>query len=155
MHITFFLTAIPYPYRFKAWLLRLYGAKIGKGVVLKPRLNIHLPWKLEVGDNTWIGEEASILSFEKISIGNNVCISQRAFICAGNHDFRQPSMTYRNAPIVLKDGCWIGSSVFIGPGITIETDTIVMAGTVVSKSLPANSIYKGNPSIYIKPRWND
>lgn len=151
--MTFFLSSLPYPTSFKCFLLRLFGARIGKGVVIKPRINIHFPWKLQVGDHVWIGEEVLILNFEKVSIGSNVCISQRAFLCGGNHDFRDPSMPYRNGVIILEEGCWVGASCFVGPGVTIGTDTVVAAGSVVTSTLNPNGVYKGNPAMYIKNRW--
>lgn len=151
--ILFFLSSVPYPSGFKSKLLVLFGAKIGKGVVIKPRVNIHFPWKLEVGDHVWIGEEAFLLNFELLSIGNNVCISQRAFLCGGNHDYKQPSMPYRNGPIVLENGCWVGANVFVGPNVVIGTDTIVCAGSVITQTLENNGIYKGNPVVFLKNRW--
>jgi len=149
----FFLSSFPFPNGFKTSVLRWFGAKVGSGVIIKPRVNIHMPWKLNLGDNVWIGEEVFILNFESTFIGNNVCISQRAFICGGNHDYLDPTMPYRNGPIMLKDGCWVGASSFIGPNVTIGTDTIVTAGSVVTRSLEANGIYRGNPSAFIKARW--
>jgi len=151
--VVFFLTAIPYPNTLKRKLLMLFGAKVGKGVIIKPRVNIHFPWKLKIGDNVWIGEEASLLNFELLTIGDNVCISQRAFLCGGNHDFKQPQMPYRNGRITLMDGCWIGASVFIAPGVVVGTDSIVTAGSIISSSIESNGIYKGNPLEYIKARW--
>ena len=152
--ILFFLNPIPFPQKFKAFLLRLFGAKVGKGTVIKPRVNIHMPWKLEIGDNTWIGEEAFILNFEPIKIGSNVCISQRAFLCGGNHNYRDPAFGYRNGPITIEDGAWIGACCFVGPCVTVGSDTIVAAASVVTTSLNTNGIYKGNPAKFIKPRWN-
>lgn len=149
----FFLSAFPYPSGLKKKLLVLFGAKVGRGVVFKPRINIHFPWKLEIGDNVWIGEEASLLNFEKLTIGNNVCISQRAFICGGNHDFRKPSMPYRNSPIILEDGCWIGAGCFISAGITVGVDAVVTAGSVVTFNLNPNGIYRGNTLSYVNERW--
>lgn len=151
--IIFFLSAVPYPSKFKVIILRFFGAKIGAGLVLKPRVNIHFPWKLIIGDNVWIGEEAFLLNFEKLTIGNNVCISQRAFLCGGNHDYKVPSMPYRNGIITLQDGCWIGAVSFIGPNVIIGTDTVVSANSVVPKSLAENGIYSGNPIQFIKNRW--
>ncbi|WP_163400501.1 WcaF family extracellular polysaccharide biosynthesis acetyltransferase [Flavobacterium fluviatile] len=150
---TFFLTAIPYPSSWKCSFLRFFGAKIGKGVVIKPRVNIHFPWKLIIGNHVWIGEEVFLLNFELQSIGDNVCISQRSFLCGGNHDYKIPSMPYRNGPITLKNGSWIGASCFLGPNVTIGTDTVISAGSVVTKSLPENGIYRGNPIEFIKERW--
>ena len=151
--IIFFLTALPFPNALKKKLLVLFGAKIGTGVVIKPRVNIHMPWKLVVHDHVWIGEEVFILNFEKVVIGNNVCVSQRAFLCGGNHDFRTPSMPYRNGSIILNDGCWVGASVFVGPNVVIGTDSVVTAGSVVTSSLNSNGIYRGNPALEVNRRW--
>lgn len=151
--IWFFLSAIPYPSKFKVFLLRIFGAKVGKGTVLKPRVNIHFPWKLEIGNYVWIGEEVFLLNFEKISIGNDVCISQRAFLCGGNHDYKTSSMPYRNGPIKLENGCWVGAGVFVGPNVIIGVDSVVNAQSVITKSIPENSIYGGNPAKFIKNRW--
>ena len=151
--VLFFLSAFPYPSGFKVILLRLFGAKLGKGVIIKPRVNIHFPWKLTVGDDVWIGEEAFLLNFEPLVIGNNVCISQRAFLCGGNHNYKMPSMPYRNGSITLEDGCWIGANCFIGPNLIIGVDTVVSAGSVVTKSLSSNGVYRGNPVQFVKNRW--
>jgi len=151
----FFLSPIPYPYRLKVFLLKIFGAEIGKGLVIKPRVNIHFPWKLEIGDNVWIGEEVFILNFEKVIIGNNVCISQRAFLCGGNHDYKQIDMPYKNGEIKLNDGCWIGACSFIAPNVIVGVDTVVAANSLVSKSLQENSLYGGNPVVFKKNRWHD
>ena len=113
-----------------------------------------MPWKLEIGDYTWIGEEVFILNFELVKIGTNVCISQRAFLCGGNHDYTSPDFRYRNAPITVESGVWIGACCFVGPGVSIGADTVISAGSVVTKSLDANYIYKGNPPQVIKTRWD-
>jgi putative colanic acid biosynthesis acetyltransferase WcaF len=155
--MAFFLTAIPFPSSLKSRLLRLFGAKVGNGVVIKPRVNIHMPWKLVVGNNVWIGEEAFLLNFDRLTIGNNVCISQRAFICGGNHDYRTPSMPYRNGPIVLENGCWIGASCFVGPGVTVSVDAVLTAGSIITTSVAANGVYRTNehPPVRIKDRWKE
>jgi putative colanic acid biosynthesis acetyltransferase WcaF len=151
--IFFFLSAFPYPSKFKCWLLRHFGAKIGQGVIIKPRVNIHFPWKLEIDNHVWIGEEVFLLNFELLKIKSNVCISQRAFLCGGNHDYKVPSMPYRNGPITLEDGCWVGANVFVGPNVTIGIDTVISAGSVVTKSVERNGIYHGNPLKFLKNRW--
>ena len=153
--MVFFLSAFPFPNFVKIKLLRLFGAKIGGGVTIKPRVNIHFPWKLEIGNDVWIGEEVFILNFENAIIGNNVCVSQRAFLCGGNHDFKQPAMPYRNGTINLLDGAWVGASCFVGPGVTIGIDTVVTAGSIVTGSLEGNGIYRGNPAVFIKSRWTN
>jgi len=149
----FFLSAMPYPNALKKALLQLFGAKVGSGVIIKPRVNIHFPWKLVIGNDVWIGEEAFLLNFELLTIGDNVCVSQRAFLCGGNHDYRIPEMPYRNGPITLMDGCWIGANVFVSPGVTVGVDSIITAGSVVTADVAENGIYKGNPLSYIKARW--
>ncbi|HEY1194871.1 WcaF family extracellular polysaccharide biosynthesis acetyltransferase [Flavobacterium sp.] len=151
--VVFFLSAIPYPSKFKVFLLKVFGAKVGKGLVIKPRVNIHFPWKLIVGDNCWIGEEVFLLNFELLTIGNNVCISQKVFVCGGNHDYKDPTMPYRNGVIVLEDGSWVGASSFVGPNVKIGINTIVSVGSVVTKSLPENGVFSGNPLQLVKERW--
>ena len=148
-----FLTAFPVPSALKRAVLRLFGAKIGNGVVIKPRVNIHLPWKLEVGDFTWIGEEALILNFEPVTIGAHCCISQRAFLCTGNHDYSRPEMPYRNLPISVEDGAWIGAQVFVAPGVTIRSEAVITAGSVVTKTQPEAAVCGGNPCKPLKFRW--
>ncbi|WP_405410833.1 WcaF family extracellular polysaccharide biosynthesis acetyltransferase [Maribacter sp. Asnod1-A12] len=150
----FFLTAIPYPSSFKIWILKTFGAKIGNGVVIKPRVNIHFPWKLNIANNVWIGEEAFLLNFEPLIIGNNVCISQRSFLCGGNHNFKNPSMPYRNGPITLKDGCWVGACSFIGPNVTIGVDTVVTVGSVVTQNIGDNLVTSVIPTNFVKQRWS-
>lgn len=152
--VVFFLSAIPYPSKFKVFLLKAFGAKIGKGLVIKPRVNIHFPWKLVVGDNCWIGEEVFFLNFELLTIGNNVCISQKVFVCGGNHDYKDPTMPYRNGVIVLEDGSWVGAASFVGPNVKIGINTIVSVGSIVTKSLPENGVFSnGNPLQLVKERW--
>lgn len=148
-----FLSPWPFPSRFKCSVLRLFGARIGKGVVIKPRVNIHFPWKLDIGDFAWIGEDVFILNFEPVAIGVHCCISQRAFLCTGNHDYRQPEMPYRNAPITVEAGAWVGAQVFVAPGVTIGTEAVISAGSVVTRNQPERMVCGGNPCGPIKPRW--
>lgn len=151
----FFLSPLPWPMGLKRSLLSVFGAKLGTAVVIKPRVNIHFPWKLTVGDNSWIGEEVFILNFEPVQIGSHVCISQRSFLCGGNHDYRCPDFRYRNGPITVKDGAWIGASTFVAPNVEIGSNSVTTAGSIVTKSLPGNHICSGNPCIPIKLRWPD
>ena len=149
----FFLSPLPWPSPFKCALLRLFGATIGKGVVIKPRVNIHFPWKLNVGDFAWIGEEVFVLNFEPVTIGAHCCISQRAFLCTGNHDYRQPEMPYRNQPIIVEEGAWVGAQVFVAPGVTIGAEAVITAGSVVTKNQPERMVCGGNPCVPTKSRW--
>ena len=149
----FFQSPLPWPRSMKRALLRWFGAKVGKGVVIKPRVTIHFPWKLQIGDYSWVGEEVFILNFEPCIIGSHCCISQRAFLCGGNHDFRASDFKYRNGPITIDDGAWIGAQTFVGPDIEVAKECVITAGSVVTKSLPEKMIYSGNPCQPIRPRW--
>lgn len=148
-----FLTPLPVPSRLKCAILRLFGARIGKGVVIKPQVKIHFPWKLTVGDFAWIGEEVFILNFEPIIIGAHCCISQRTFLCGGSHDYRKPEMPYRNKPIKIEDGVWLGAQVFVSPGVTIGSDAVIATGSVVTTNQPPGMVCGGNPCVPIKDRW--
>ena len=90
---------------------------------------------------------------EPIIIGAHCCISQRAFLCTGNHDYRQVSMPFRNRPIVVEDGAWVGAQAFVGPGVTIGAEAVVAAGSVVTRTLPRGMRCAGNPCAALGPRW--
>lgn len=151
----FFLSPLPWPAAWRSTIARAFGAKIGKNVYIKPRVNIHFPWRLTVGDHTLIGEEVFILNFCPVQIGEQCCLSQRAFICTGNHDYRDPLFPYRNAPITLGDGVWIGAQAFVGPGVVIGDEAVITAGSIVVGALPGNTVCSGNPCVPQKPRWKD
>jgi putative colanic acid biosynthesis acetyltransferase WcaF len=151
--IIFFLSSIPWPRFLKSSILRLFGGRVGRGVYWKPRVNIHIPWRIEIGDHALVGEEVIILNFEDVRIGTQACISQRAFICTGNHDFTDVRMRYRNRPISIGDGAWIGAQVFVAPGVVIGEECVVTAGSIVVKSLPNGMICSGNPCVALKHRW--
>lgn len=153
--MAFILNAFPWPQGIKHFILKLFGAKIGIGVVIKPRVNIHFPWKLTIEEYAWIGEECFILNFEPVIIGAHACVSQRTFLCGGNHDFRSPNFEYRNAPIQIGTGTWVGAQTFVGPGIEIGSNSVVAAGSIVTKSLPSNRICSGNPCTVKSNRWKE
>ncbi len=117
-------------------LLRAFGARVGEGVHIRQGVRVHWPWKLEVGDRTWIGEGAWLLNLEPISIGADACISQEALLCCGSHDYRDVSFGYRNAPIRVGDGAWVAARATVLPGVTIGEGAVVGAGTVVSQDVP-------------------
>jgi putative colanic acid biosynthesis acetyltransferase WcaF len=150
----FFLSSLPWPNSLKVLLLRAFGARIGVGVRIKPRVNIHLPWNLAIGDHSWVGEEVTILNFEVVTIGSHCCISQQVYLCTGNHDYRDPAFAYRNAPIRLQDGVWLGALSFVAPGVNVGVDAVATAGSVVTTDLPAAMICSGNPCTPQRPRWS-
>ena len=136
----------------KRAVLRLFGARIGIGVTIKPQVKITFPWKLTIGDHVWLGEECWLLNLERIVIGNNVCISQRAFLCTGSHNYKSPTFDLIVKPITLADGCWVGASAWVGPGVTVGTHAVLTAGSVATKALEPWGIYRGNPAVSIKQR---
>jgi len=137
---------------FKRFWLKVFGAKIGKGVVIKPNVNIKYPWKLIVGDHVWIGENVWIDNLDTITIGNNCCLSQGVLLLCGNHDYTSSSFDLMVKPIVLEDGAWIGAKAIVCPGVTVGTHAVLSVGSVATKNLEPYGIYSGNPASRIKER---
>lgn len=146
----FFVNPLPWPYPLRVALLRLFGARIGREVVIRWDVNISFPWRLAIGDYVWIGEGVMILSLAPVTIGSNVCVSQRAFLCTGSHDFRSKTFDLQTKPITIGDGCWIAAQAFIGAGVEIGAASVVSAGSVVTESVPSNSLVRGNPATVTK-----
>ena len=131
----------------KVAALRLFGAKIGEGVVIRSRVNVSFPWRLTVGDHVWIGDEVIILSLAPVTIGSHVCISQRAFLCTGSHRFHSESFDLVTKPIVIEEGCWVAANVFVAPGVTLKRGTFCTGGAVVLKSAGPDQVLMGNPAM--------
>lgn len=136
----------------KIWLLRLFGAKIGRGLVIKNNVTIKFPWKLTLGDNVWLGENCWIDNLDHVTIGSNVCISQGALLLTGNHDYTIYNMPYRNAPIRIEDGAWIGAKAVVCPGVTAHENSILTVGSIATKEMEKDGIYQGNPAQKIRER---
>jgi putative colanic acid biosynthesis acetyltransferase WcaF len=136
----------------KRSVLRAFGAEIGCNVTIKPKVSITFPWKLVVGDHVWLGEECWLLNLERVVIGNHVCISQRAFLCTGSHDYKRVTFDLIARPITLEDGVWVGAGGWIGPGVTLGAHAVLTAGSVTSTNLAANGIYRGNPAVLVRSR---
>ncbi len=136
----------------KVGLLRLFGAKIGEACVIKPSVNIKYPWKLIMGNYVWLGENAWIDSLAEVKIGNNVCISQGAFLLCGNHDYKKVSFDLMVMPITLKDGSWVGAKSTVCPGVTMEEGSILSVGSIATSNTEANGIYQGVPAVKVKER---
>ena len=136
----------------KIALLRMFGAKIGKGLVIKNNVIIKSPWNLVVGDSCWLGEGCWIDNLDRVFIGGDVCISQGAMLLTGNHDYAVASMPYRNAAIHIEDGAWIGAKTVVCPGVTVHGNAILTVGSVATRDMEANGIYQGNPAVKIRVR---
>lgn len=138
--------------RVRVWLLRAFGAHIGQGVVLKPGLNVKYPWNIRIGDHTWIGEGAWLDSLAPIEIGSNVCISQGAYLCTGNHDWSDPHFGLIVKPIVVEDGAWVGAKALLAPGAHLASHAVLTAASLLSGPSEPFGIYTGNPAIKVKTR---
>ncbi len=144
--LAFFQLPLPLPSRFRCVLLRLFGAKIGQGVVIRGGVKISFPWRLTVGDYVWIGEEVMILSLAQVTIGSNCCISQKAFLCTGSHRFDRVGFDLLTKPIVIHDGSWVAANVFVAPGVEIGPNSMCVAGSIVLKNVPPSITVMGNPA---------
>jgi putative colanic acid biosynthesis acetyltransferase WcaF len=134
------------------FLLKLFGAKIGHNVVIKPWVKIKLPWQLELNDHIWLGENCWIDNISKITIGSNSCISQGALLITGNHDFSKVSFNLISKPIILEEGSWIGASAIIAPGVRVGKGAVLTLGSVAINELAPMTIYVGNPAHPVKTR---
>jgi putative colanic acid biosynthesis acetyltransferase WcaF len=133
-------------------LLRLFGARIGNGVVIKPSVSVKYPWHLVIGDHCWIGEHVWIDNLTTVRIESNVCISQGAYLCTGNHDWTDPHFGLMIAPIHLGEGSWAGAKSILTPGSLLGRGAIAAAGAVITGVVPDLEIYAGNPAIFVKKR---
>ncbi len=132
--------------------MRLFGAKIGHGVIIKPCVNIKYPWFLQIGNNVWIGENAWIDNLTNVQIGNNVCISQGAYIFTGNHNYKKQTFDLMIDPIIIEDSVWIGAKAIVCPGITLKSHSVITVGSVVTKDTEPYKIYRGNPAEAFRER---
>ncbi len=131
---------------FRVFLLRLFGAKMGTGVTIKPNVNIKYPWHLNMGSDIWIGENVWIDCLVPITIGSNVCLSQGAVLLTGSHNYKKTTFDLITAGITLEDGVWIGAGAMVSPGVTAATHSVLTGGSVATTNLEAYSVYQGNPA---------
>lgn len=148
----FINTYLPLPISLKVAILRLFGAKIGNKVVVKPGVNIKYPWLLHVGNEVWIGEQVWIDNLSEVYIGNNVCLSQGALLLTGNHDYSRSTFDLTTRPITLADGVWIGARSVVCAGVRCESHAVLSVNSVATRSLDAYGIYQGNPAVWVRQR---
>ncbi len=151
-NVLFFVSPLNPSSGLKTWLLKCFGARLGKGVVIKPSVNIKYPWKLSIGNHAWIGEKVWIDNLACVHIGSSVCISQGAMLLTGNHDYKKTTFDLIVQPITIEDGAWIGARSLVGPGVVVETHAVLAAQSVASKNLSAYKIYRGNPAVLVRER---
>jgi len=151
-NIFFLKTMLPFPSRIKIKLLRMFGAKVGQGVVIKPDVNIKYPWFLEIGDDCWVGEGVWIDNLAPVKMGSNIVLSQGAYLLTGSHDYKKENFDLMLAEIVLEEGVWIGAKATVCPGVTCNTHSVLAVGSVATKDLEAYKIYQGNPAVLKRER---
>jgi putative colanic acid biosynthesis acetyltransferase WcaF len=148
----FVLPTPQYMFGWRRFALMLFGAKIGKRVLIRPGVRVTYPWNLTIGDYVWIGDNVTLYSVAEISIGSHSVISQEAYLCAGTHDYRDISFRFVSTPIRIAGECWIAARAFIGPGVEIGHASVIGAGSIVMKSVDARTIVAGNPAKLIGTR---
>jgi putative colanic acid biosynthesis acetyltransferase WcaF len=139
-------------YGLKRWLLRVFGASIGAGVIVKPRVRVKYPWKLTIGRDSWIGEDVWIDNVDTVSIGTDCCVSQGAYLCTGNHDWTDPRFGLVARPIIIGDAVWLGAKTLVGPGVVIGEGAVLCAGSVMVSNAVPWGIYSGNAAVLVKRR---
>jgi putative colanic acid biosynthesis acetyltransferase WcaF len=125
----------------RRWVLRLFGARIGREVVIKPGVHVKFPWRLSVGDHSWLGENVWIDNVGDVAIGSNVCISQGAYLCTGSHDWSHANFALIVRPITVGDGAWIAARSVVGPGVAVGEGAVLALGAVASGNLIPWTIY--------------
>lgn len=133
-------------YGWRRFLLRLFGARIGKSVIIRPTVRVTYPWKLIIGDYAWIGDNVELYNLGQIQIGSHSVISQRSYLCTGSHDYQSTDFAIYSRDIVVEDSCWIATDVFIAPGVRVGTGAVIGARSSLFENAAPGCIYIGNPA---------
>lgn len=149
---TLFRWSPQFLYGWRRFLLRRFGAKIGEGVLIRPTVEVTYPWKLTIGDYSWIGDHAALYTLGEIEIGDNACISQHCYLAGAGHDYSKPTFDMVDKKITIEPEAWLATRVFVAPGITVGRGAVVGACSVVLKDLPAMMICAGNPAKPLRER---
>lgn len=149
---TLFSGSPQFLYGWRRIILRLFGAEIGKNVIIRPSVKVTYPWKLKIGDYAWIGDNVELYTLGEITIGKNAVVSQKSYLCTGSHDYHAEAFDIYAKPIVVEDEAWVATDVFIAPGVTIGRGAVIGARSSVYKDMPKGMICTGSPAIPIKPR---
>lgn len=149
---TLFACSPQFAYKWRNLLLRSFGAKIGKNVIVRPTVRITYPWKLTIKDNAWVGDYVDLYTLGDITIGKNAVVSQKSYLCTGSHDYQSEAFDIYAKPIVIEDEAWVATDVFIAPGVTIGKGAVIGSRSSVYKDMPESMVCIGNPARPIKPR---
>jgi putative colanic acid biosynthesis acetyltransferase WcaF len=149
---TLFAFSPQFMYGWRRWLLRLFGARVGQGVLVRPSAKVTYPWKVSIGDFSWIGDDVVLYSLGEIEIGDNAVVSQRSYLCAASHDYTQPNFPIYDLKVCIGSQAWLATDVFVAPGISIGKGVVVGARSSVFQDLPDMTVCVGNPAKVIKFR---
>lgn len=136
----------------RSFLLKCFGAHVGKGTHIYPGVKIWAPWNLVLMDECGIASGANLYSQGKISIGKRSVISQGVYLCAGTHDYTKKGFPLITKPINIGNYAWVAAEAFVHPGINIGDGCVIGARSVVTKSMPAWMVCTGHPCKSIKER---
>ncbi len=139
-------------YRWRAWLLRRFGATLGRNCRLRRTVTVEIPWHLSLGDDVSIGDRAILYCLGPVRVGDRSFLSQHAHLCAGSHDYRSNDYPLLRPPITIGTDCWIAADAFVGPGVTVGDRSVVGARSAVFKDVHPATIVGGNPARVLKPR---
>ncbi|OZV70815.1 WcaF family extracellular polysaccharide biosynthesis acetyltransferase [Winogradskyella aurantia] len=152
VHFFLFKPSPQFLYGWRRFLARSFGAKIGKNVLLRPSVQMTYPWKVSIGDNSWIGDEVVLYSLGNIDIGSNSVISQRSYLCTGSHDYTDVSFPIYENQIKIGNECWIATDVFVAPGVVIGDRAVIGSRSTVLKGVEEGTVNIGSPCRMIKKR---
>lgn len=155
-HLVWTMLFRPWPRRlgnaWRAWLLRLFGARIGRGGLLSPSMRVMQPWELVLGDFVAVGEGVHFYNFARVEVGSMSVISQDCYLCTGTHDYTDTRMPLVVRPIKVGGDVWLAAGVFVHPGVEIGSGAVIGAKSVVAKSMPPWMVCAGHPCRPIKER---
>jgi len=149
---TLFGCSPQFMYGWRCFLLRLFGAEIGRNVLIRPSVRITYPWKVKIGDWSWIGDDAVLYSLGDIEIGDHVVISQRSYLCAAQHDYQVESFDMVEKKIMIMSEAWIAADVFVAPGVTVGSGAVIGARSSVFSDMPMKMVCYGSPAKPVSPR---
>ncbi len=149
---TLFALSPQFMFGWRRWLLKLFGAKVGQGVLVRPSVKTTYPWKVTIGDFAWIGDDVVLYSLGEIEIGANAVVSQRSYLCAASHDYTKPDFPIYAKKVCIGAQAWLATDVFVAPGVTIGEGSVVGARSSVFHDLPPLMVCVGSPAKPIKPR---
>lgn len=147
-----FHTSPQFMFGWRRYLLRLFGASIGRGVLIRPSARVTYPWKLSIGEYAWIGDHVDLYTLGPISIGENSVVSQGCYLCTGTHDYKRSDFAIHASAIVIGAQTWLAAQVFVGPGVTIGKGAVVGARSLVLDDIPEDMLVAGHPAVVIRSR---